>query len=106
METVESQGSVLWDVLKEKYGFKQHVFYVPINKYQQFREDLLPRFWLKLFPVVKKETSSDDWLSTTINDNFYEVAMVDLWYVSLRKNGVEIFDKRRFENEEFLKLLI
>lgn len=105
-ETVESQSKTLWETLKEEFGFKQHVYNVPVNQYQQLREDLLPKFWLKLFPVKKKEKSSDNWMSTTINGNFYEVAMVDLWYVSLRKNGVEIFDKRRFDDKEFLSLLV
>lgn len=96
----------LWEILKEQYGFKLHVYNVPANSYQEFREMWCPDFWLKLFPLKTVQKTSEDWLSTTINGNFYEVMMVDIWYVQVRKNGIEIFDKRRFENEDLLKLLI
>ena len=34
------------------------------------------------------------------------VGNVDIWYVALKRNGVVIFDKRRFEDKEFLSLLV
>lgn len=95
----------LWQILKEQYGFKPHVYEVAANSYQEFREFWLPTFWLKLFPLKKIKKSSDDWLISEINNNTYEVMMVDIWYVELRKNGVAMFSERRFENEDFLKLL-
>jgi len=105
MKKVDTEKE-LWDVLKQEYGFTLHKFQVPINSKEEFRRDFLPDFWLKFFPVKTVEKTSEDWLSTTINGNFYEVFISDIWYVTARKNGVEIFDKRRFENEELLKLLI
>lgn len=103
---MEKQEKSLWQILKEQYGFKNHVYEVPINQKEQFRKDFLPDFWLKLFPVKTRVESSDDWMSTNINGTTYEVLMVDSWYVELRKNGVQIFNERRFENENFLKLLV
>lgn len=100
------QEKCLWEILKEDYGFKPHVHDVPSNSYQEFRELWVPGFWLKLFPVKTVKKSSDEWMSVTINGNFYEIAMIDIWYVNLRKNDIEIFDARRFDNEEFLKLLV
>lgn len=103
---MKQQEKSLWEILKEKYGFKEHIFEVSTSSYQKFRGDLFPNFWLKLFPVKTIRKSSNDWLSATINGNFYEVEAMDIWYVSLCKNGVEIFNGRRFDNEDFLKLLV
>lgn len=97
---------MLWDILKEEYGFKQHVFDYPINTYQEFRKFFLPKFWLKWFPVKTVTKATDDWLSTMIDGTYYDVFMEGGWYVILRRNGEVIFDKRRFDNEDFLKLLV
>ena len=70
MEKVEK---CLWEILKEQYGFKPHVHEVAATPYQEFRELWLPEFWLKLFPIKMVKKSSDEWLSATINGNFYEV---------------------------------
>jgi len=96
----------LWTILKEHYGFKQHVYEIPINSYQEFREFWAPKFWLKLFPLKTKKKSSEDWLSANINGNEFEVLMVDCWYVELRKNGETIFSERRFNDADFLKLIV
>jgi hypothetical protein len=61
---------------------------------------------LRLFPVRTKTKQSNDWMVVTIGDNHYEVMEVDIWYVQLYRNGELIFDGRRFDNEEFTKLLV
>ena len=104
MEKVKVKS--FWDLLKEQYSFKQHVYEIPISRYEELREEFLPNFWLKWFPVKKLQLSSDDWMDVTINGNYYEVMIVDIWYVALKRNGVVIFDKRRFEDKEYLSLLV
>jgi hypothetical protein len=95
----------LWDILKDDYGFKPHEFEIPLNSHEEFREMWAPKFWLKLFPLKTKKTSSDEWLSATINGSFYEVLMLDIWYVQLRKDGFEMFTSRRFDYKVLLGLL-
>ena len=52
------------------------------------------------YPIVY-----NDFFEGEINGNYYEV-IFEPWNVILSKNGETIFDKRRFENKELLKLLI
>lgn len=106
MAQVQEKEKCLWDILKEEYNFKPHVYEIPTTTYQEFREFWFPAFWLKWFPVKTAIHSTDEWMEATINGNKFEVMMFDIWYVRLIKNGTEIFDGRRFENEDFLKLLV
>ena len=98
---MEQTEKNLWEILKEQYGFKLHVYEVAATSYQEFREFWCPNFWLKLFPLKKVKKTSEDWLSNNINGNEFEVLMVDCWYVELRKNGETIFSERRFNNDGF-----
>lgn len=94
----------LYEILTEDYGFKQNIIDAPINERQQWRKDLLPGFWLKLFPVKTEKKLIKYWLVNKINNNSYEV-LFDDYNVILRKNGETIFDKRRFDDKDFLNLL-
>ncbi len=96
---------VLYDVLTEDLGFKQKNIEVPINNWQQFKSDFMPIFLLKYFPIKTVGLFCKSWLVKQIGDNYYE-ALFDDYNVSLRRNGEVIFDKRRFDNKEFLDLLV
>lgn len=101
----QNKVKTLYEVLIDNYGFKQNVIDAPKNERQQLRKDLLPSFWLRLFPIKTEKKTIKTWLVNTINENSYEV-LFDDYNVILKKNGETIFDKRRFEDKEFLNLLV
>ena len=94
----------LYEILIENHGFKQNIIDVPANSREQRKKDFMPGFLLKLFPVKTVNKTCKDWLVATIDGNSFEAIFED-YSVILRKNGDYIFDKRRFQNEEFLGLL-
>lgn len=95
----------LYEILIEDLGFKQNIVDIPINSREQFKQDFMPKFFVKLFPVKTEKKAINSWLVNTIGDNSYEV-LFDDYNVMLRKNGEMIFDKRRFDDKEFLDLLV
>lgn len=88
----------LWDILIRIYGFERKKFQRPLSLLDLLKKRLN-------LPYKPKFDYSYEVLELKMNNNLYEV-IFDIWNVSLIKNGIIIFDARRFENEELLKLLI
>ena len=80
------------------YGFRRKQYEQPLTKSQK----ILKSFGFYIEP--KKIYCFDVYVSD-INGNKFEVVL-DTWSVVLRKNDITIFDKTRFEYEDFYKLLI
>jgi hypothetical protein len=94
----KSKEMTLWDILKVEYGFTEIKTVWPLSKFEKLQKKLG-------FPIKNRITFSIGWLISEINGNKYEVYF-DHWSVTLYRNGYPIFDKTRFENEDFLQLLI
>lgn len=88
----------LWDILEIDYGFKQKLFEVPLSNLNKIKKFLH-------LPFKTTTRASGFNLCADIGENHYEVIM-DTWDVILLRNGIPIFDGRRFEDEDFLQLLI
>lgn len=101
----QNKTRTLYEILTEDLGFKQNIIDVPINSREQWKQDFLPNFLLKIFPVKTENKTVESWLVNKIGDNSYEV-LFDDYNVMLRKNGEMIFDKRRFDDKEFISLLV
>lgn len=82
----------LWTKLKE-LGFREKV--IELTRFQKFINKISSQ-------EIYKPKIIDDWLCNNINGKVYEVYNIDYWYTQLRVDGVVIFDKRRFEDEELL----
>jgi hypothetical protein len=64
--------------------------------------------FLNLFRSPEKKVTPvthNDWLSKVIDGKLYEVYECDIWYTQLRIDGKVVFDDRRFEDEDLLKLI-
>lgn len=88
----------LYETLQEM-GFTPVV--TPITKFEEFKN----RFYSKPKYVPKE---CDFFLRKTINGKVYEVYIIDYWYVEMRiggRDGEVVFSKRRFEDEELLRLI-
>jgi hypothetical protein len=86
------------ETLELDYGFRRKQYEQTLTKSQKI---------LKSFGFYKKTKKfyCFDVYVSDINGNKFEV-ILDTWSVVLRKNEITIFDKARFENEDFYKLLI
>jgi len=94
-----SKEMCLWDILRLDYGFDL----IPHCRQISYIDKIKQKLGL---PVKKhKVYFKMDWLRAEINNNEYEV-FFDHWSVTLFKNGTVIFDKSRFENDDFFKLIV
>jgi hypothetical protein len=93
----QSKEMTLWDILKVEYGFTEKRTEWPLSNFEKIKKKLG-------FPIKNRIMFSMDWLVSEINGNKYE-AYFDHWSVTLYRNEHPIFDKTRFENEEFVQLL-
>ena len=97
-EKTKVEERSLEEILISDYGFHRCIEVKPKNFFHTIKA------MLKL-PYKEKIKTLDNWLySRRINGNAYYVYF-DMWDVELTKNSELIFCARRFENEEFLKLI-
>lgn len=54
---------------------------------------------------IYKDTIHEYWVEKIIDGVKYEAYDIDIWYFQFRIDGKVVFDKRRFKNEEILKLI-
>lgn len=87
----------LWEILKIDYGFKPKIINEPLSCLNEIKK------FLNL-PFKTNTRLSAFNLCADIGENHYE-AILDTWSVDLLRNGIIIFDGRRFEDEDFLKLI-
>jgi len=85
----------LWTILEEM-GFK------PLVTFPTGRRRLFNRLTGKQY---YKPVTSEDFLVKTIGGKQVAIYSIDIWYTQMEVDGKLVFDGRRFENDELLKLI-